>query len=56
MKDNFFVFFQLKPYILWRKRAQRSETFRLLGGWVKIHQIPYVMLGENSPNSLGSFC
>ena len=39
MKDNFFVFFQLKPYIIWRKRAQRSEIFRLLGGWVKIHQI-----------------
>ena len=39
MKDNFFVFFQLKPYIIWRKRAQRSEIFRLLGGWVKIYQI-----------------
>ena len=26
--------------ILWTKRAHRSEIFRLLSGWVKIHQIP----------------
>ena len=32
-----------QTFILWTKRAHRSEIFRLLSGWVKIHQIPYVM-------------
>ena len=39
MKDSSSVFFQLKPYILWIKKAHQSEIFRLLSGWVKIHQI-----------------
>ena len=43
MKDNSSVFFQLKPHMLWTKRAHRSEIFRLLSGRVKIHQIPHVI-------------
>ena len=43
MRDNSSVFFEPKPYILWTKRAHRSEIFRLLSGWVKIHQIPQVI-------------
>ena len=34
------VVFLSQTFILWTKRARRSESFRLLGGWVKIHQIP----------------
>ena len=30
----------LSQIILWTKRVHRSEIFRLLSGWVKIHQIP----------------
>ena len=36
-------FFQLKPHILWTKIAHWSESFGLLSGWVKIHQIPHVI-------------
>ena len=43
MKDNFSIFFKLKTYILLTKRSHRSETFRLLSGWVKIHRIPQVI-------------
>ena len=43
MKDNSSVFLWLKPCILWTKRAYRKEIFRLLNGWVKIHQIPHVI-------------
>ena len=35
------VVFLSQTFILWTKRARRSESFRLLGGWVKIHQIPW---------------
>ena len=31
-----------------KKRAHRSEIFRVLSGWVKIHQIPYVMFENTS--------
>ena len=34
--------FQLKPHILWTKIAHQSETFGLLSGWVKTHQIPHI--------------
>ena len=34
---------ELKSYILCTKRAHRSKIFRLLSGWVKIHEIPHVM-------------
>ena len=33
------VVFLSQTFILWTKRARRSESFRLLGGWVKIHRI-----------------
>ena len=34
------LYFLSQTLILWTKRAHRSEIFRLLSGWVKIHQIP----------------
>ena len=37
-----------QTFILWTKRAHRSEIFRLLSGWVKMHQIPYVMFQTTS--------
>ena len=37
------LYFLSQTLILWTKRAHRSEIFRLLSGWVKIHQIPYGM-------------
>ena len=40
--------FLSQTFILWTKRAHRCETFRLLSGWVKIHQIPYVMFETTS--------
>ena len=42
------VFFLSQTFILWTKRAHRSKTFRLLSGWVKIHQILYVMFETTS--------
>ena len=48
MKDNSSVFFYHKPDILWTKIAHQSEFFRLLNGWVKIRQIPHVMLETTS--------
>ena len=39
MKDNSFVFFEFKPHLLLTKIDYPSETFGLLSGWVKIHQI-----------------
>ena len=48
MKDNYSVFFYFKPRILWEKIAHQSEIFELLSGWVKIHEIPYVIFGTNS--------
>ena len=35
--------FLSQNFILWTKRAHRSEIFRPLSGCVKMHQIPYVM-------------
>ena len=43
MKDNSSVFLLLKHCILWTKRAHQKRIFRLLSGWVKIHQIPHVI-------------
>ena len=37
------VVFLSQTFILWTKRARRSESFRLLGGWVK-----FTKLLENS--------
>ena len=34
------LYFLSQTLILWTKRAHRSEIFRLLSGWVKIHLIP----------------
>ena len=34
------LYFLSQTLILWTKIAHRSEIFRLLSGWVKIHQIP----------------
>ena len=34
------LYFLSQTLILWTKRAHRSEMFRLLSGWVEIHQIP----------------
>ena len=36
------VFFILNRYTL-DEKTRRSEIFNLLSGWVKIHQIPYVI-------------
>ena len=40
--------FLSQTFILWTKRAHRSEIFRRLSGWVKIHRIPYVMFETTS--------
>ena len=40
--------FLFQTFILWTKRAHRSEIFRLSSGWVKMHQIPYVMFETTS--------
>ena len=48
MKGNSSVFLFLRPCILWTKRAHRKEIFRLLSGWVKIQQIPYVIFEATS--------
>ena len=40
--------FLYQTFILWTKRAYQSEIFRLLSGWVKIHQSPYVMFETTS--------
>ena len=40
--------FLAQIFILCTKRARQSETFRLLSGWVKIHQIPYVIFETTS--------
>ena len=40
--------FSSQTFILWTKRAHRSEIFRLLSRWVKIQQIPYVMFETTS--------
>ena len=42
------LYFLSQTFILWTKRAHRSEIFRLLSGWVKIQQIPSVMFETTS--------
>ena len=42
------VFFSSQTFTLWTKKAHQSEIFRLWCGWVKIHQIPYVMFETTS--------
>ena len=34
------LYFLSQTLMLWTERAHQSEIFRLLSGWVKIHQIP----------------
>ena len=46
--SRFILYFLAQTFILRRKRTRQSEIFRLLSGWVKIHQIPYVMYGTTS--------
>ena len=40
--------FSSQTLILWTKRTHLSEIFRLLSGWMKIQQIPYVMFETTS--------
>ena len=42
------LFFLSQTFIFWTKRAHRIEIFRLLSGWVKIHQIPHVIFETTS--------
>ena len=42
------LYFLAGTFVLWTKRARQSEIFRLLSGWVEIHQIPYVMFETTS--------
>ena len=42
MKDNSLYFLLTQTSYTLDKIAHRSEILRLLGGWVKIHQIPHV--------------
>ena len=44
--------FLSQTLILWTKRAYRSGIFKLLSGWVKIHQIPYILFEARSQSSL----
>ena len=44
----FSVFLQLKPCILWTKKKHQKVIFRLLTGWVKIYQIPHIILETTS--------
>ena len=41
-------FLWLKLHIVWTKIAHQSEIFKLLSGWVKIRQIPHVILETTS--------
>ena len=43
-----FCIFLSQTFILLTKRAHQGEIFRLWSGWVKIHQIPYVMFETTS--------
>ena len=42
------LYFLSQTFILWTKRAHRSEIFRLLIVWVKIHPISYVIFETTS--------
>ena len=44
--------FLSQTLILWTKRAYRSGIFKLLSGWVKIHQISYILFKARSQSSL----
>ena len=48
IKGNSAVFFFPKPHTLWTKIAHQSEIFGLLSGWVRIHQIPRVIIETTS--------
>ena len=47
-KDNSSLFFQLKPFILWKKIAHQFEIFKLLSCQEKNHQIPHVIFETTS--------
>ena len=47
-KNKCSVFFQPACHILWTKRTNQSKIFRLLSGWVKIHQIFHVIFETTS--------
>ena len=53
--QGLFCIFLAQTFILRRKRTRQSEIFRLLSGWVKIHQIPYVMY-ETTSQSFFKVC
>ena len=55
MKDNSSVFFYPKLPILRTKIARQSEIFGLLSGWMKIHQIPHVII-ETTSQFFFKFC
>ena len=42
------LYFLALTLILWTKRAGQSQIFRLLSGWMKVHQVPYVMFETTS--------
>ena len=48
VKDNPSMFFSSNLISFEQKRVHKSEIFRLLNGWVKIHQISRVMFGTKS--------
>ena len=55
-KDNSSVFFLISNRYTFDKRSPyRSEIFRLLSVWVKIHQIFYVIF-ETTSQSFFKFC
>ena len=45
---NSSVFFLSQTFTLWTKGARWYEVFKLLSGWVNIHQIPYVIFETKS--------
>ena len=48
IKDNFSVFFYLKPQIFWTKPANGSKIFRVLISWVEIQKKFHVMFETTS--------
>ena len=44
--------FLSQTLILWTKRAYQSGIFKLLSGWMKIHQISYILFKARSQSSL----
>ena len=49
------LYFLSQTFILWTKTAHRSEIFKLLSGWVKTHQILYVIF-ETISQFFFKFC